>query len=253
MTLVKMIKLNEQSLVSEGCYCLRSDKGAIGYQDKSEWMRQQFQQGLQYIKLMEGEKQAGFIEYTPIEQSSRVVYGENYMMIHCLWVGITGKGYASKLIQACIEDAKAQNKNGVVVVTNAGTSWTPSKDIFIKWGFEQIDCALDDFELLVYAFNKQPKPYFPSNWEERVQHVQELTIFQTAQCPFIDVAKDNVLLAAEKLNVKAQIIPLTSREQLLQQSPTPYGVYAVVFKGQLIAFHRLTVHSAMKRLKVCLS
>jgi len=36
---------------------------------------------------------AGSIEYTPIEYSSRVVYGENYLVIHCLWINITGKGY----------------------------------------------------------------------------------------------------------------------------------------------------------------
>ncbi|WP_218240783.1 hypothetical protein, partial [Pseudomonas sp. 2822-17] len=95
----------------------------------------------------------------PIESSSRVVYGENYLVIHCLWVHVTGKGHASKLINRCIEDARAQNKNGVIVITNPETSWTPSKDIFIKHDFELIDQAPYGFELLVHKFAEAADPY----------------------------------------------------------------------------------------------
>lgn len=63
------------------------------------------------------------------------------------------------------------------------------------------------------------------------------------------MATDNVMKAADKLNIKAKIIDIKNREELMKLSPTPYGVYGVIYKNQLLSFHRLTAHSAMKRLR----
>ncbi|GGA72399.1 GNAT family N-acetyltransferase [Ornithinibacillus halotolerans] len=246
---VELIELTEGNLEEKGCYCLRSKPNSVGYKGKNEWLKGKFHDGLKYIKINENNKQAGFIEYVPIERSSRVVYGENYLVIHCLWVGITGKGYASQLIESCIQDAKKQQKAGVIVVTNPDTSWTPSKEVFIKNGFEEVDHAPYGFELLVYKNSNSANPHFPTDWEERLQRFEKLTILRTPQCPFIDVATDNVLIGANKLEIETTTIDLKDRRELLELSPTPYGVYGVVYKKQLIAYHRLTTHSAYKRLK----
>lgn len=248
MDLQEIIELSEGNISSEGCYCLRSKPNSSGYQGKKNWLGSSFDKGMKYVKLLENGKQAGFIEYVQIEHSSRVIYGENYIVIHCLWIGAVGKGYASALIQHCLEDARRQHKAGVVVITNAETSWTPSKDIFIKNHFIEIDNAPYGFELLVHTFYDAAPPYFPQNWEERLRF-QDLTILQTQQCPYLDIATQNLLEAAAKLGLQATIIDLTSRAQLLELSPTPYGVYGAVFRKDLISYHRLTVHSAMKRLK----
>ena len=246
---VELLEINQNNLAEEGCYCLRSKSNSKGYTDKNKWLMGRFNEGLKYIKIMEDDKQAGFIEYTPIEYSTRVVYGDEYLVIHCLWVGITGKGYASTLIQKCIEDAKEQNKAGVVVVTNSTTSWTPSKDVFLKNGFIEVDQAPLGFELLVYKFGESSDPYFPKDWDDRLQKYNELTIIQMPQCPYVEVATDNVVQAASKLGIQSNIIVLKDREELLRLSPTPYGIYSVVYKNQLVSFHRLTIHSATKRLK----
>lgn len=249
MKTVKKVKLDAQNLAAEGCYCLRSKPNSAGYINKNNWLMDRFNEGLQYIKIMENGKPAGFIEYAPIESSSRVVYGENYLVIHCLWVQITGKGYASRLIKQCIQDAKEQNKAGVIVVTNPETSWTPSKDIFLKSNFIEIDHAPYGFELLVHKFGESPNPYFPNDWDERLKRFDHLTILRTQQCPFVDVATKNVVAAADKLGLPSEIIDIENREELLSLSPTPYGIYGVIYKHKLISFHRLTVHSAMKRIK----
>lgn len=220
-----------------------------GYINKNKWLNGRFNEGLKYIKIMENSKPTGFIEYTPIEYSSRVVYGENYLVIHCLWVSITGKGYASKLINKCIQDAKKQNKDGVIVITNPDTSWTPSKDIFIKNNFIEVDNAPNGFELLVNKFGHSPAPYFPNDWDVRLKPFENLTILRTQQCPFVDISIDNVIMGADKLGIKAEIINIKNREELLRLSPTPYGIYGVIYKNKLVSFHRLTVHSAMRRLK----
>ncbi|MFN7252901.1 MAG: GNAT family N-acetyltransferase [Anaerobacillus sp.] len=249
METIEIVELNEENLEGTGCYCLRSKPKSTGYTNKNNWIRGRFNEGLKYIKIMDDNKPAGFIEYTPIEYSSRVVYGDNYLVIHCLWVNVTGKGYASKLIDKCIQDAKEQNKNGVIVITNPETSWTPSKDVFIKNNFYEIEQAPYGFELLVYKFGDFPNPHFPKDWDERLKRFNELTILRTEQCPFVDIATDNVIEGANKLDIKTQIIDLKDREELLELSPTPYGIYGVIYKNVLISFHRLTVHSAMKRLK----
>lgn len=183
MEIIEMVELDEKNLDEKGCYCLRSKPNSTGYINKNNWLMGGFNEGLKYINLMENSKPAGFIEDTPIEYSSRVVYGENYLVIHCLWVHITGKGYASKLINKCIQDAKEQQKDGVIVITNPNTSWTPSKDIFIKNNFMEIEHAPYGFELLVHKFGHSVDPYFPNDWDERLKPFNGLTIVRTQQCP----------------------------------------------------------------------
>ncbi len=102
---------------------------------------------------------------------------------------------------------------------------------------------------MVHKFGDVPDPYFPDDWESRLEPFEELTILRMPQCPFVDIATDNLTAAAEKLGLNTNIIELTSREELLRLSPTPYGIYGAVFKKRLITYHRLTVHSAVKRLK----
>jgi hypothetical protein len=248
MAAMEMVELTTENLRESGCYCLRSKPKSAGYLNKNQWLSERFVDGLKYIKLIEDHKQAGFIEYIPIEYSSRVVYGEDYLVIHCLWVGVSGKGYATQLIQKCLQDARDQRKAGVIVVTNPDTSWTPSKDIFIKNGFLEVDRAPYGFELLVHKFGESADPYFPTNWDERLEPYTELTILRTQQCPFIEIAADNIANGAAKLGIKAMVIDLKSREELMKRSPTPYGVYGVVYKRKLLTFHRLTVYSATKRM-----
>ncbi|ALC89359.1 GCN5 family acetyltransferase [Bacillus sp. FJAT-18017] len=249
METIEVIEITEENLDDQGCFCLRSKPNSQGYKNKNSWLMGRFDEGLKYIKIMENGKQAGFIEYTPIEYSSRVVFGENYLVIHCLWVSVTGKGYASKLIQTCLQDAKQQNKAGVIVITNPDTSWTPSKEIFVKNGFEEIGRAPYGFGLLVHKLHPSPDPFFPNDWEERLGRFNDLTIIRTQQCPFVDIATENIVTGAARLGISTTIIDIKTREELMAFSPTPFGVYGVVYKNNLIAYHRLTVHSVIKRLK----
>jgi N-acetylglutamate synthase-like GNAT family acetyltransferase len=153
---IQMVELDTKIIEGMGSYCLRSKKKSIGYMNKNKWLNERFEEGLRYIQLIEDKKQVGFIEYTEAEFSFRVVHAENYLIIHCLWVSETGKGYGTKLINKCLDDAKKQAKQGVAVVTNPDTSWTPSKEIFINNHFKLVDTAPFNFELLAYQFENGP-------------------------------------------------------------------------------------------------
>ncbi|WP_409973901.1 GNAT family N-acetyltransferase [Bacillus sp. Bva_UNVM-123] len=245
-----MVELNHKIMEGMGSYCLRSKKKSEGYINKNKWLNDRFEEGLKYIQLIEHDRQVGFIEYTEAEYSSRVVHADNYLVIHCLWVSENGKGYGTKLINTCLQDAKELSKQGVAVVTNSETSWTPSKDIFLKNNFSLVDQAPYHFELLAYRFDQNSVlPYFPTNWNERVKRFNNLTILRSFQCPYVEIATENIIEGANKLGIEANIIDLKNREELMKLSPTPYGIYSVIYKGKLITFHRLTVHTVIKKLK----
>jgi len=247
---VELVECNNEFLEGTGGFCLRSKKKSSGYLNKNKWLNNRFEEGLKYVQVIDNKKQVGFIEYTEAENSSRVVYADGYLVIHCLWVSTVGKGYGTRLINKCIEDAKKLAKKGVVVITNSKTSWAPSKEIFLKNDFQLIDTAPYDFELLIYPLsNEVEQPYFPNDWEDRLKKFNDLAILRSFQCPYVEIATENIIAGANKLNIQVQLVDLKDREKLMALSPTPYGIFSVIYKGQLLTFHRLTVHSVIKKLK----
>lgn len=41
-----MVELNEENLIEEGCYCLRSKPKPTGYINKNNWLKGSFNEGL---------------------------------------------------------------------------------------------------------------------------------------------------------------------------------------------------------------
>lgn len=235
-----------------GSYCMRSMQKQPGYKKKLNWTENQFDQGLNYVQFKQGKKTLGFIEYAPGESSWRVMHADGYMVIHCIWIGTPGLGLGSKLIQLCLQDAREKKMKGVAVLTNPDTGWAPSKDIFIRNGFQFVEDGPYSFELYVYPFSEVGElPYFPNNWDERLVRFSEgLTILRTDQCPYLEVATENLLQAAIAANIQPNIIHIQNRAQMMELSPTPYGVFNVIYNGELIAYHRMTARGFMKKLSV---
>jgi hypothetical protein len=126
----------------------------------------------------------------------------------------------------------------------------PSKEIFLNNDFQLIDTAPYDFELLVYQLSYEAEqPYFPNDWEDRLKKFNNLTILRSFQCPYVEIATENIITGANKLNIPVELIDFKDREELMELSPTPYGIFSVIYKGQLLTFHRLTVHSVIKKLR----
>ena len=96
------------------------------------------------------------LEYLPGKFAHRPVNVYGYIFIHCIFVGFKnefkGKGYASALIDECINDAKKQRMLGVAVVTRKG-AFMAHNELFLKRGFEIADKAKPDFELLAIKFD----------------------------------------------------------------------------------------------------
>ena len=119
---IEIVTVDASNVDARGFFCYKSKLNAPGYGNKLKWLRKQFAAGLKIMMLYENGRSVGFIEYVPWEHSWRVVEAPNCLVVHCLWVVGRGKkkGYGSQLIQACLEDARRQRKQGVVMIGSKG-------------------------------------------------------------------------------------------------------------------------------------
>jgi GNAT superfamily N-acetyltransferase len=216
-----------------------------GCRRKAEWYKKRLSEGMRYKVLYTEAKGAiGMIEYIPGEFSWRAVEASGYMVIHCLCIfskNFRGKGYASRMIDACIEDAKREKMDGVAVVTREG-AWMVNKDPFIKKKFKVVDTAAPDFELLAFKFAKNaPLLKFKNNKDNILkQYNKGLTILWSDQCPYIAKSINEIKeTIAQRYGIEAQIIEMKDHEQA-QNAPSPYAIFSLIYDGKLLAFHPIS-------------
>ena len=242
MERIKIIDTNADNILEYGVCGYKSIKRA-GYPEKIEWLKKRFPEGMK-MKTLYSDKDGtqGMIEYIPGEYCWRPVQASGYMFIHCIFVGFKraykGKGYGSLLVDECLEDAKKESMQGVAVLTRKG-AFMAGKELFVKKGFEVVDTAPPDFELLVKKFNKNsPTPKLKGNWEKRLsQYGQGLTIIRADQCPYSVKNVKEIKETAEKIyGLKPSIIELKNCQEA-QNSSCPFGTFCIVYNGKVIAHH----------------
>jgi len=234
--------VNASNVDESGFFCYMSKRKAPGYTQKCEWLAARFSEGLKIHMIHEiGGRTVGFIEYIPGEFAWRAVHAPGYLVIHCLWVvgRGKGKGYGARLLQICLDEARAQGKHGVVMIASDGV-WLAKKDIFLKHGFVEVAQAPPSFSLLVQRFDTAPLPTFPTDWEARqARFGAGLTVIRTPQCPYIEDATTTALEFAEEKGIPSRVVTFQSAQALQDNSPSPYGVFGIVFDGRLLAYHYL--------------
>ena len=152
-----------------------------------------------------------------------------------------GKGYASMLIDSCINDAKAQNMKGVAVVTRNG-SFMADKRIFVKRGFEEVDKAQPDFELMALKFSTETaSPRFKSEvFEDMSDYREGLTIIRSFQCPYTDKNVNSILVSAlTKFNLKTHLVNVQTAESA-QNVPCAFGTFCIIYNGEIISHHPIS-------------
>lgn len=232
-----------------------SDYGVCGYKDvrkhkelrnKIAWFNEYYSKGLK-IKVLFSKKGGyqGMLEYLPGKFAHRPVNADGYMFIHCIFVGFKnefkGKGYASALIDECINDAKIQKMLGVAVVTRKG-AFMAHNEIFLKKGFEIVDKAQPDFELLTIKFEKaSTSPSFKSDILDNLNdYKNELTIIRSAQCPYTEKNVNAIIESAEKkFKLKPKLIDLKDSESA-QKTPCAFGTFCIIYNGEIISYHPIS-------------
>lgn len=232
-----------------------SDYGVCGYKDvrkhkelrnKIAWFNEYYSKGLK-IKVLFSKKGGyqGMLEYLPGKFAHRPVNADGYMFIHCIFVGFKnefkGKGYASALIDECINDAKIQKMLGVAVVTRKG-AFMAHNEIFLKKGFEIVDKAQPDFELLTIKFEKaSTSPSFKSDILDNLNNYKNgLTIIRSAQCPYTEKNVNAIIESAEKkFKLKPKLIDLKDSKSA-QKTPCAFGTFCIIYNGEIISYHPIS-------------
>ena len=217
-----------------------SKRKSDGYIRKLRWLQERFNEGLtlKMLDLRLGGR--GFIEYLPGESAWRAINAEGYMVIHCIWVAgrSKGKGYATLLLNECMEDARRLRMRGVAVLTSEA-NWLVGDEFFLKQGFDTVDQHAP-FRLMVRKFGAFPSPSLSGVFAEKLKRYGKgLTIVRSDQCPYVNVAVEAACSAAETLGIRANVIELRSPGDVRELSPSPYGIFGIVHDGRLLAYHNL--------------
>ncbi len=246
MSDVKIIDLTPESIVDYGVCGYKNAKKHKELRNKIEWYREYYPKGLRIKALIsETGGYQGMLEYIPGTYAHRPVNAKNYLFIHCIFVGFKkefkGKGFASLLIDDCIKHAKEGSMLGVAVVTRKG-SFMSNSDIFIKNGFNKVDNAIPDFELLVYKFDTNYKD--PSFKKESLQNLDKygngLIILRSVQCPYTEKNVHAILLTAkERFNLQTRLIDIKDYESA-QDTPNPFGTFCIILDGEIISYHPIS-------------
>jgi L-amino acid N-acyltransferase YncA len=214
------------------------------------WLQARFREGMR-IKILKLPDR-GFIEYIPGEYAWRAVDASGYMFIHCIWVvgKSKGKGFAQKLLEICLRDAEESGYNGVTILTSSG-NWLVDKKLFVTNGFEEVDTAKPSFHLLVKKFGSGPDPRFTGDWDKKCKkYGKGLTVIRTEQCPYIEDATNTVTQFATSHQIPSRVIALNSAKEIRGKSPSPFGVFNIVYNGKLLSYHYLLEKDLKKRLNI---
>lgn len=245
----KLIDVTVENVAERGFFCYMSKPKAEGYQRKLNWLKARFAEGMR-IKMYEL-PQRGFIEYIPGDYAWRTVEAKGYMFIHCLWVVGRSKdqGLGGRLLKACIKDAREAGMHGVAMLTSEG-NWLAGKELLLQYGFKSVAQALPVFDLMVMKFDHAPAPTLLDDWGKKAeQYAHELTVFRSDQCPYIDDAAKTVLNAAKKLGLESRVVELKTCDEVRNLSPSPYGVFSIVYNGRLLSSYYLLEKELLKRLE----
>jgi N-acetylglutamate synthase-like GNAT family acetyltransferase len=234
----KFITLTKENISREHICCAISDKKCTeSYEAKKEWLKNEFDKGYIFRRLNERAKV--FIEYVPAEEAWMPVTAPNFIMINCFWVSgqFKGKGYGKALLQAAIDDAKAQKKDGLVTIVGtkkfhfmSDTKW------FLKQGFEIIEELPYGFSLLVKKLNqKAENPSFNKSVQKgEAPEKNGLVVYYTNRCPFSEYNVNFELTkTANKRKIPLKIIKLETMKQA-QSAPTPATIFSLFYNGKFV-------------------
>lgn len=227
------IKITNENIENEYICCAMSGKQSV---IKKEWLKERFKDGLVFYRSVEREK--CFIEYIPAENAWVPIEADDYLYINCLWItgSMKGHGYSNDLLNECIRDAKAQNKNGICILSSDGKKreFLSDAKYMEHKGFKVVDksdCGITLMYLPLKDNTKLPK------FKECAKHPQVddkgFVIYYTDQCPFAYYWVPRVIEAAKEHNIPLKTIHITSKEAA-QNAPAPVTTYALFYDGKFV-------------------
>jgi GNAT superfamily N-acetyltransferase len=241
---VRLVEISKANLVEFPC-CGIKNPAHEGLKTKLGWIEAYFKKGLRIKYLVdEDDVPFGYIEYLPGEYAWRGVEAPGTFFVHCLWTFVKKyqrQGFASRLLRACVDDARNAGLAGVAAMAREGP-WLAGSGVYLKNGFAVVDTAPPDYLLMALKFKKtSPDPKFKGDWEAKQRGCGPgLTLIYSAQCPHIaKFAADIAEMAETAYRLKPRMIELKTHRDA-QNAPTPYAVFAILYDGRLLADHQIS-------------
>ena len=205
------INLTEENLAEEHLCCIiRSKKPHPGVEAKRQWLAARLKEGHVFRKL--DAKAVVFIEYAPLETA---------------WVPVLGG--------VCMLGAKKQK------------AWLSDQAFAKKFGFEAVDTAGDEYELLALSFDGTV-PQFAPNAKKLAIESPELTICYSMQCPFIPQRVEAVRRYCEERGVPLSLIPVDTLQKA-KELPCVFNNWAVFYGGRFVTVNQLDAAGIERILK----
>ena len=212
-----------------------------GRRQKYCWLQANAKFGLRAKMLLAPDGQpSGYIEYLPGEFAWRGVEAAGFMFVHCVWVFLKQhqrKGWGSIMVEGCLDDARKAGMRGAAVMVRDGP-WLADHRLFLANGFEPVDTAPPDYQLLVRKFDRGADPAFKKG--KLGQYSRGLTVIRSSQCPHIAKSAAEIVETAEnEYGITPTVVDLESWSDA-QNAPTPYAIFALIYDGRLLADHQIS-------------
>ena len=231
----EFVNLTADNLAGEHLCCIIRSKGTKlhpGVEAKRRWLSERLAEGHVFRKLHDP-KATVMIEYAPLETAWVPVTGENYIYLYCLWVsGVhKGKGYGKALMEYCLADALASGRSGVCMLgATHQKSWLSDQSFAKKYGFEAVDAA-GDYELLALSFDGTI-PRFTDGAKKQEIESKELTIYYSAQCPFISGKLEKIRAYCQSEGIPASFMSVDALQKA-KELPCVFNNWALFYQGKL--------------------
>ncbi len=237
---IHVFDITPDNVEQETLFCIK-DLKSPGFKAKQEWFEKRYAEGLR-MKVLKNEagKLLAFIEYVPAEYAWRPLKAPQFMFIHCMYVYSNkdkGLGMGSLLVNACIDDAKAQGMSGVCIMTSKGT-WMADKRLFEKNGFTQVDAG-ERFELMSLKWDSSAADPCLLNWNKELEKYKGWHLLYADQCPWHLKAVDVIRQTAQSNGIDIKLSRFESRQDI-EKAPSGFGTFALIRDGKLLSDHYIS-------------
>ena len=232
---MELIRLTRENLDKEHICCAISNNKDPQVSSKKAWLSERLDEGLVFLRSVERGK--CFIEYIPAENAWVPIEAVGYMHINCFWVSgsLKGHGYSNELLNSCIEDAKAQGRKGLTVISSPKKMPFLSDPKYLAYkGFLVADTAEPNFTLVYLPFEENaPVPKFRE--QAKRPHISEngFVLYYTNGCPFTAKYVPVIEACAEQNGIPFKSIHIESREAA-QNAPAAWTNYALFYNGEYV-------------------
>lgn len=244
---MEYIQVTKDNIDNEHICCAISNNKDVQVASKKAWLAERFDEGLVFLKSVERGK--CFIEYIPAENAWIPIEADGYMYIDCLWVSgsFKGHGYSTDLLEACIEDSKANGRKGLCILSSAKKKPFLADPKFLKHkGLAVGDEADNGIQIWHLAFDKNAEaPKFKECAKHPRIDENGYVLYYTSQCPFNAKYVPVLEQTAKEKGIPFRAIHIESKEEA-QNAPTPITNYALFHDGEYVTNEQMNDKKFLK-------